>query len=103
LVCAVWGEVMKKRTIVSLIIAAIWALLIWVGYGLIGGVAEQHVPQHPSAGQIEFLIGLPIFGCLLSMASALAGQKLKSPAFILLPLLSIFGLIIYVLLSGGGM
>ena len=93
---------MKKRTIASLVISAIWALLVWSGISGIQGIVEQHADGYPSTGQVVYYVGVPILAFALSLLSAIACQKLKWDTVILLPVILIFLLPLYILFYGGG-
>lgn len=50
---------MIAANIFSGLVLLLWTLLLRVGFSIIQGVVDQHVPGYPAAGQTHFWIGLP--------------------------------------------
>ena len=38
----------------------VWGGLVWIGVGLMQGVAERHVPGYPNNGQIAYYVVTPL-------------------------------------------
>ncbi len=93
---------MNKRPIVSLALTAPWAFFVFVGLTEMASVRERHIPDCPSAEQIEYYVGVPAIACLLGLIGAAFSLRRKSPATLVIGFLLGAALFPFVLMYSGG-
>jgi hypothetical protein len=93
---------MTRRVAASLT-TALWAFFTYVGYELIRGVAQRHVPGYPNADQWHYYVHFPLIMLLASTGLLLLARKLPRAVFISVWLLQIVLFIPFCLAYAGGM
>lgn len=71
-----------KRRIAASLTTAIWALFTYIGYDLVTGVAQRHVPGYPNAGQWRYYVHFPLIMLLVSVSLLLLARKLPLALFV---------------------
>jgi hypothetical protein len=71
-----------KRRIAAALTTALWAFFTYVGYDLVTGVAQRHVPGYPNAGQWHYYVHFPLIMLLVSTGLLLLARKLPRALFV---------------------
>jgi hypothetical protein len=91
-----------KRQIATSLTALLWGFLTYLGYVLIAGVAERHVPGYPSSGQWRYYVYFPLIMLAISVASLLTAKRLPRGVFITIWLLQLFVVLPFLFVYTGG-
>ena len=83
--------------------ALLWAFFIFMGYGLIQGVDQRHIPGYPSAGQWHYYVHFPLIMMIFSIGLLLLAKKLPEMAFVVAWLLQLALFVPFFLGYTGGM
>ncbi|MBN8846843.1 MULTISPECIES: hypothetical protein [unclassified Sphingomonas] len=83
---------------------SLWGLLVIAGVEAYRSIASQHVAGYPNAGQIKLYLVMPISIFLLLLLTIVVANKFRraAPALLLLSAASLFGLMPYLMVWGGG-
>jgi len=92
---------MKRRVAASLT-TVLWAFFTYVGYDLVTGVAQRHVPGYPNAGQWHYYVHFPLAMLLISAGLLLLGKKTPLTLFVTLWVVQIVLFIPFALAYSGG-
>jgi hypothetical protein len=92
-----------KRRIAALTTTLLWALFTYLGYDAMQGVARQHAPGYPNAGQWHYYVYFPIIMLFFGVALFLMARRLPSMLFRTLWGAQVVVFIVFFLGSGGGM
>jgi hypothetical protein len=74
---------MRAANIFSICIFTPWAGLLWLGIGLIQGVAARHIPGCPNASQIRFCICMPATLITLLLVAFVVFNLVRRSPFLL--------------------
>jgi hypothetical protein len=91
-----------KRRIAAALTTVLWAFFTYVGYDLVTGVAERHVPGYPNAGQWHYYVHFPLIMLLVSTGLLLLATKQPLAVFVTLWVLQIVLFIPFCLVYSGG-
>jgi hypothetical protein len=78
----------------AILVAAIWAGLLWIGVDLTRGVAARHIIGYPNSGQISYYIGAPLAALAALFLAIIFFNSVKRSA----SLLAIFAVGVFLLL-----
>jgi hypothetical protein len=92
-----------KRRIAAALTTVLWAFFTYVGYGLVAGVAQRHVPGYPTAGQWHYYVHFPLIMLLVSTGLLLLAGRLPRALFVTLWGLQVVLFIPFFLAYTGGM
>jgi len=92
---------MKRRIAASLTIL-LWTLFAYIGYHGILGVAGQHAPGYPNAGQWHYYVHFPLIMLFYSVGLLFLAKRLPSNVFIGLWVVQIVVFIPFLLGYTGG-
>ena len=70
-----------KRRIAAALTTVLWAFFTYVGYDLVTGVVQRHVPGYPTAGQWHYYVHFPMIMLLVSTGLLLLARKLPQALF----------------------
>jgi hypothetical protein len=71
-----------KRRIAAALTTVLWACFTYIGYDLVTGVAQQHVPDYPNAGQWHYYVHFPLIMLLVSAGLLLLARRLPRALFV---------------------
>jgi hypothetical protein len=92
-----------KRRIAALLSTLLWALFAYIGYDAILGVARQHAPGYPNAGQWHYYVHFPLIMLFYSVGILFLAKRLPTGVFVALWVLQIVVFIPFFLGYTGGM
>jgi len=92
-----------KRRIASALTTVLWAFFTYVGYDLVTGVAQRHVPGYPNAGQWHYYVHFPLIMLLMSAGLLLLAIRLPRALFATLWGLQIVLVLPFLFAYTGGM
>lgn len=92
-----------KRKVIASLTAVLWAFFTYIGYSLVDGVAQRHVPGYPNAGQWHYYVHFPLVMLLVSAGLLLFARRLPVALFVTVWALQIVLFVPFVLGYAGGM
>ena len=91
-----------KRRIAASITTSIWGLFTYIGYELVAGVAQRHVPGYPNAAQWHYYVHFPLIMLVVGAGLLLLARKMPVSLFVTLWLLQSFTFVPFFLAYTGG-
>lgn len=73
-----------KRRIAAALTMVLWAFFTYVGYDLVTGVGQRHVPGYPNASQWHYYVHFPLIMLFVSTCLLLLARKLPRALFVTL-------------------
>jgi hypothetical protein len=71
-----------KRRIAAALTTVLWAFFTYVGYDLVTGVAQRHVPGYPNADQWHYYVHFPLIMLLVSTGLLLLARRMPRGLFV---------------------
>lgn len=90
------------RRIAASFTALLWDVFTYIGYYLVFGAAQRHVPSYPSAEQWRYYVQFPLIMLLVSVGLFLLARRIPAPLFIAIWLLQVLLFFLFFLRYSGG-
>jgi len=94
---------MKGMHVFAALNSVVWGGLVLLGFSLMRGVTDQHVPGYPNSGQIGYYVRMPVVMSVFTLGLYLLSFVRRMPClFLVIEVLALLLFFPYMLAYTGG-